>query len=135
MPRWESTGEGKTWTKAAPTPFPPAGIGNKLKVLTLKSGSTLLVTADRFRPTLSGGKFGCAVVALSLDDGKTWPHVRSLPFGGGLSAAQNLDGLIYVFGGRRNVVAFNEAWVKQGRSATELTKEREAKLKQKPTSK
>jgi len=40
-----------------------------------------------------------------------------------------------VFGGRRNVVAFNEAWVKQGRSATELTKEREAKLKQKPTSK
>ncbi|MHC4913988.1 MAG: SUMF1/EgtB/PvdO family nonheme iron enzyme [Planctomycetota bacterium] len=135
MPRWESSDEGKTWTKAAPTPFPPAGIGNKLKVLTLKSGATLLVTADRFKPTLSGGKFGCALVALSDDDGHTWPHVRSLPFGGGLSAAQNLDGLVYVFGGRRNVVAFNEAWVRQGKSAEELTAAREAKLKSEPAAK
>jgi hypothetical protein len=124
MPRWESTDEGKTWTKASPTPFPPAGIGNKLKVLSLKSGATLLVTADRARPTFSGGKYGCALVALSDDEGKTWAHVRSVPIGGGLSAAQNLDGLIYVFGGRRNVVAFNEAWVRQGKSAAELLKNR-----------
>jgi formylglycine-generating enzyme required for sulfatase activity len=135
MPRWESSDEGKTWTKGEPTPFPKAGIGNKLKVLNLSSGATLLVTADRFKPTLSGGKYGCALVALSFDDGKTWPHVRSVPIGGGLSAAQNLDGLIYVFAGRRNVVTFNEAWVKQGKSAAQLTTEREAKVKLKATSK
>jgi formylglycine-generating enzyme required for sulfatase activity len=132
MPRWESSDEGKTWTRGAPTLFPKAAIGNKLKVLNLNSGATLLVTADRFRPTLSGGKYGAALVALSFDDGKTWPHVRSVPIGGGLSAAQNLDGLIYVFAGRRNVVAFNEAWVKQGKSAKELAAAREANLKATP---
>ena len=132
MPRYESADEGKTWTLGQPTPFPKAGIGNKLKVLTLASGATLLVTADQFTPTLAGGKQGHALVALSDDEGKTWKHVRSVPVNGGMSAAQNLDGLIYVFGSGMACTAFNEAWVRQGKSADELTAERKAKLEATP---
>ena len=128
MPRYESSDEGKTWTDGEPTPFPKSGIGQKLKVLTLKSGATLLVTADNFKPTLVADKLGNVLVALSDDEGKTWKHVRSVPVGGGMSAAQNLDGLIHVFGGRRDAVAFNEAWVRQGKSAEELVAARKVQM-------
>ncbi len=135
MPRYVSKDEGRTWTKGTPTPFPKASVGNLLRVLTLKSGATLLVTADNFRPTLVADRMGDALVALSDDEGKTWKHVRSVPVRGGMSAAQNLDGLIYVFGSHRACVTFNEAWVRQGKSADALGAARGAKAKEGATKK
>jgi hypothetical protein len=40
----------------------------------LASGALLVCSADAGRKLVSGGTFA----ALSLDDGKTWPHVRKI---------------------------------------------------------
>jgi hypothetical protein len=42
--------------------------------------------------------------------------------GGYLSSAQAANGVIYVFGTRMTCVAFNEAWLREGKSASELIK-------------
>jgi hypothetical protein len=59
---------------------------------------------------------GSTFAALSLDDGKTWPHIRQLDgVRGYMSAAQGPNGVIYVTGTKMSAVAFNEAWLKAGK--------------------
>ena len=56
-------------------------------------------------------------LALSLDDGKTWAHVRKIDGAGGyMQLAQAADATIYLFGSRMGVVAFNEAWLREGKA-------------------
>mgnify|MGYP002623991114 FL=1 len=111
LPRLVSTDHGATWS-ASNTPFGAISVGQKAAALRLKSGALLLCARDARQPPLTG-KRG-TLVALSYDDGQSWPHIRHLPaVGGYLSAAQGFDGLIYVFGSRMSCVAVNEAWVQE----------------------
>jgi formylglycine-generating enzyme len=58
---------------------------------------------------------------LSLDDGKTWLHVRQVDgVGGYLSPAQAPNGAIYLFGSKMCCAAFNEAWLKEGKPLPEM---------------
>ena len=51
--------------------------------------------------------------AVSLDGGRTWPHIRPVPgVRGYLSVAQAPNGVIYLFGSRMSCAAFNEAWLR-----------------------
>ncbi len=60
---------------------------------------------------------GGTLVALSLDEGKTWPHVRKVdaPVGGYMSLAQAPNGVIYLVGSRLHMAACNEAWLREGK--------------------
>ncbi len=112
MPAFASKDEGKTW-QSVPTPFPGISVGAKAAALKLASGALLLCSFDSRKQLVGGGAFA----ALSLDDGKTWPHVRKVDGPGGyLSVAQGPNGVIYLLGprGRQiHCVAFNEAWLKE----------------------
>ncbi|MEX2213245.1 MAG: SUMF1/EgtB/PvdO family nonheme iron enzyme, partial [Phycisphaeraceae bacterium] len=55
-------------------PFPGIGVGQKAAALRLKSGAILLVSLDNKKELVGGG----TLAALSLDEGKTWPHVRKV---------------------------------------------------------
>jgi hypothetical protein len=70
------------------------------------------LTAYR-RKQLGGG----SLVALSLDDGKTWPHARKVDGSveGYMSLAQAPDGTIYLIGSRMKFAACNEAWIREGK--------------------
>jgi formylglycine-generating enzyme required for sulfatase activity len=109
MPAFTSNDFGDTWSPLA-TPFPGIGTGQKATALRLASGALLLVSIDSRKTFVdNGGTFG----ALSLDDGKTWPHVRKIEgVTGYMSAAQDAGGVVHVFGTRMSAVAFNEAWLK-----------------------
>ncbi len=110
MPAFISKDRGDSW-QARPTPFPGIGGGQKAAALRLASGSLLLCSIDSSKKLVGGGTFA----ALSLDDGKTWAHVRKVEgVGGYLSVAQAPNGIIYLFGTRMGCVALNEAWVKKG---------------------
>jgi hypothetical protein len=64
---------------------------------------------------------GGTYAALSLDDGKTWPHVRRLEsVGGYMAATQANNGVVYLFGSRMGCVAFNERWLRDGKPLAEL---------------
>ncbi len=111
MPMFASRDLGETW-EAETTPFPGIRVGQKAAALRLSSGALLLVSLDSKKKVVDGGTFA----ALSLDDGKTWPHVRKVEgVTGYLSAAQARNGIIYVVGSRMGAAAFNEAWVKEGK--------------------
>jgi hypothetical protein len=70
----------------------------------------LFCSIDRTKKLIGGGTFA----ALSLDDGKTWPHVRKVEgVGGYMSLAQDDNGVIHLVGTNMGVAAFNEAWLKQ----------------------
>ena len=57
---------------------------------------------------------GGTYAALSLDDGKSWPHVRKVEgVGGYMAVAQGQNGVIHLFGSRMGCASFNEAWIKQ----------------------
>jgi hypothetical protein len=86
-------------------------------VLRLASGAVLMMTADT-KKLLGGG----TLVALSLDEGKTWPHARKVdaPVGGYMSLAQGPDGVIYLVGSRLNMAACNEAWLREGKPLAEM---------------
>ena len=59
---------------------------------------------------------GDTFAALSLDDGKTWSHVRKLDgVRGYMSAAQAPNGVIHIAGTKQSVVSFNEAWLREGK--------------------
>lgn len=104
MPLLVSTDQGDSWERGE-TPFKGIGVGQKAAALRLSSGALLLVSFD-------GGPFA----ALSPDEGKTWPHRRKLGgVEGYLAAAQGVDGRIVVFGSKMSCVAFDEAWIKEGR--------------------
>jgi formylglycine-generating enzyme required for sulfatase activity len=111
MPMLVSKDLGQSW-EAQETPFPGIGVGQKAAALRLSSGAILLISFDSKKQAFGGGVFA----ALSLDEGRTWPHVRKLEgLSGYLSAAQSAPGLIYAFGTRMSCVAFNEAWIKEGK--------------------
>lgn len=93
----------------AETKFPGTSGGMKTTVLKLQSGAVVLCSADRTKELVGGGTFA----ALSLDDGKTWPHIRKVEGAEGyMSLAQGPNGVIYLNGSRLGIVAFNEAWMK-----------------------
>ena len=74
------------------------------------SGAVLLCTFDT-KMQMGGG----TIAALSLDDGKTWPHVRKVEGPGGyMSLCQTPNGVIYLIGSQSTAAAFNEAWLKEG---------------------
>jgi formylglycine-generating enzyme required for sulfatase activity len=108
MPVARSNDLGDSWT-VEKTPFPGIGGGQKAIALRLASGAILLCSIDARKELVGGGTFA----ALSLDDGKTWPHVRKVDgVGGYMSVAQAPNGVVYLFGSRMGCVAFNEAWVR-----------------------
>jgi hypothetical protein len=111
MPLLVSKDIGDSW-EVTRSPFPGIGGGQKAAVLRLAGGAILLLTFDRDRQ-LGGG----AVVALSLDEGKTWPHARKVdaPVGGYMSLAQAPNGTIYLIGSRMNFAACNEQWIREGK--------------------
>jgi hypothetical protein len=110
MPLLISSDKGDTWEVTA-SPFPGIGVGQKAAVLRLASGAILLLTVDQ-KKQLGGG----AMVALSLDEGKTWPHARKVdaPVGGYMSLAQAPNGTIYLIGSRMSFAACNEKWLREG---------------------
>jgi formylglycine-generating enzyme required for sulfatase activity len=114
MPAFVSKDFGETWQPKT-APFPGIGVGQKAAALKLASGALLLASFDNKKMLVGGGTF----VALSPDDGKTWPHVRKVEGPGGyMSLAQGQNGVIYLFGprgSRIDCVAFNEAWLKEGK--------------------
>jgi formylglycine-generating enzyme len=114
MPAFASTDEGETWEPVS-TPLPGITVGQKAAALKLASGALLLVSFDNKKQLLGGGTYA----ALSLDDGKTWPHVRKVDGPGGYMAlAQAPNGVIYHLGtGGSGIrcVAYNEAWLKEGK--------------------
>jgi formylglycine-generating enzyme required for sulfatase activity len=114
MPLLISKDRGDTW-KATDSPFAGIGGGQKAAVLRLASGALLLLTMDRDR-RLGGG----SIVALSLDEGQTWPHARKVeaPVEGYMSLAQAANGTIYLIGSRMKFAACNEAWIRQGKPWT-----------------
>lgn len=108
MPMMVSKDLGETW-EAGGTPFPGIGVGQKAAALRLASGVLLLLSMD-------STKKGATFVALSSDDGATWPHVRPVPgVTGYLSVAQATNGVIVAFGSRMGCAAFNEAWIRGGK--------------------
>jgi hypothetical protein len=101
-----------------PTPFPGISGGMKATALRLSSGALLLCSTDaRNRILRERGTYA----ALSLDDGKTWPHVRQVEgVGGYMALAQGPNGVIYLFGSKMGCAAFNEAWLQEGTPLPEM---------------
>jgi sulfatase modifying factor 1 len=109
MPMLTTYDDGVTYA-AADTPFPGIRSGQKSPALKLASGAVLLCTFDT-KMQMGGG----TIAALSLDDGKTWPHVRKVEGPGGyMSLCQTPNGVIYLIGSQSTAAAFNEAWLKEG---------------------
>ena len=114
LPAFVSRDRGQSW-EPRPTPFPGVTVGQKAAALKLRSGALLLVSFDSPKRPVAAGK-GEVFAALSFDDGKTWPHVRRVEgVGGYMSLAQGPDGVIYHCGSRMRAVAYDEAWLKEGR--------------------
>lgn len=111
MPILISQDRGETW-EMGESPFPGIGVGQKAAALRLASGAILLLTNDKTK-RLGGNP----ILALSLDEGKTWPHVRKVeaPVSGYMSLAQADDGVIYLVGSQLRFAACNEAWIKAGK--------------------
>jgi hypothetical protein len=111
MPILTTKDFGDTW-EAEASPFPAISGGMKPTALRLASGAILLCSIDTKKELVGGGTFA----ALSTDGGKTWGHVRKVEGAGGYMAlAQAPNGVIYLAGSRLGVVAFNEAWLKEGK--------------------
>jgi formylglycine-generating enzyme required for sulfatase activity len=118
MPVARSKDLGDTWEVKA-TPFPGISVGQKAAALRLASGAILLCAADSRKELVGGGTYA----ALSLDEGKTWAHVRKVDgVGGYMAAAQAPDGVIYLVGSRLSCAAFNEAWLREGKPLKSRTK-------------
>jgi formylglycine-generating enzyme required for sulfatase activity len=111
MPLAVSKDRGASWA-ISESPFSGIHSGQKSAVLRLSSGAILHLTYDNDK-ALGGG----AMVALSLDEGKTWPHARKVeaPVGGYMSLAQGEDGVIHLIGSRLKFAACNEAWIREGK--------------------
>ncbi len=115
MPVLTSRDWGDTW-EAKTTPFPGTSVGQKIAAMRLASGAILLCSQDNKKMLVDGGTFA----ALSLDDGKTWGHIRKVDgVSGYMSVTQAPDGVIYLFGTRMGCAAFNEAWLRDGKAVSE----------------
>jgi photosystem II stability/assembly factor-like uncharacterized protein len=111
MPLLLTRDRGESW-EATESPFPGISSGMKTAVLKLNSGALLLCSIDTRRQLVGGGTFA----ALSLDEGKTWAHVRKVEGAGGyMSLAQAPNGMIYLCGTKMGCASFNEAWLKEGK--------------------
>ncbi|HUT36543.1 MAG TPA: SUMF1/EgtB/PvdO family nonheme iron enzyme [Planctomycetota bacterium] len=111
MPMFTSSDFGDTW-QAGVTAFPGINVGQKAAALKLAGGAVLLCSHDTKKAVVGGGVFA----ALSLDGARTWPHVRKVEgVGGYMSVAQAPNGVIYLFGSRMGCVAFDEAWLREGK--------------------
>lgn len=112
MPMLVSKDLGDSWEMHM-SPFDGISGGMKAQALRLVSGAIVLLTIDR-KSRLGGG----AMIALSLDDGNTWPHARKVeaPVGGYMSLDQAPKGTIYLIGSRLNFAACNEAWIREGKA-------------------
>jgi formylglycine-generating enzyme required for sulfatase activity len=111
MPVFVSRDLGESW-EARETPFPGLSGGMKPTALRLASGALLLCSIDSRKALVGGGTFA----ALSLDGGKTWPHLRKVDgVGGYMSVAQAPNGVIHLFGTRQGAASFNEAWLREGK--------------------
>ncbi len=111
MPVFKSKDWGDTW-EVKTTPFPGIGGGQKIAAMRLASGAILMCSQDSNSSLIGGGTYA----ALSLDDGKTWPHVRKVDgVGGYMSVDQAPNGVIYLCGSRMGCAAFNEAWLREGK--------------------
>jgi len=107
----KSTDNGRTWSQAMPHDLPNSG--SRLDMVRLKSGEIVLVfnNTPRGRTPLS--------VALSRDQGKTWPFVKNLETARGEysypAVIQSSDGLIHVvYTYRRTQIKhaqFNKDWL------------------------
>src|SRR5262249_1557632 len=116
MPVLTSKDWGDTW-EARTTPFPGIGTGQKIAAMRLASGAILMCSQDSKKTVVDGGG---TYAALSLDDGKTWPHVRKIDgVGGYMSVAQAQNGTIYLLGSRLGCAAFNEAWLHEAKGVAE----------------
>jgi formylglycine-generating enzyme required for sulfatase activity len=110
MPKLVSKDFGDSWEITHAT-FPGISSGMKAATLKLQSGALLLVSVNTRKKLGRGVTF----VALSLDDGATWPHVREVEnVGGYMSLAQSPNGVIHLIGSRLAAAAFNEAWLREG---------------------
>ncbi|MHC4572705.1 MAG: SUMF1/EgtB/PvdO family nonheme iron enzyme [Planctomycetota bacterium] len=137
-----SSDGGKSFTSYA-SEFPPVGGGQRLALLKLRTGELFLASFTNeggrgiFIKDATGNKreIRGLYAALSLDDGRTWPHkrlvtddgpartiectdggaitmsARNSEYRGYLSACQSLDGLIHVISSR-NHFTFNRKWLK-----------------------
>jgi hypothetical protein len=111
MPLLASPDLGETWEPLG-TALPGINVGQKAAALRLASGALLLVSLDSRKQVMEGGG---TYAALSLDDGKSWAHVRKVEGATGyLSAAQGPDGAIHVVGSRMGAASFSEAWLREG---------------------
>jgi formylglycine-generating enzyme len=111
MPVFVTKDRGESW-EARSTPFPGIGVGQKAAAVRLASGALLLCAADNKKTVVGGGTYA----ALSLDEGKTWAHVRKVDgVAGYMAATQAANGVIYLFGTRMGCAAFNETWLREGK--------------------
>lgn len=111
MPLAISKDNGDSW-EVTESPFSGISGGQKAAALRLASGAILLLTMDAPKPK------GKSMVALSLDEGKTWAHARPVdaPVEGYMSVDQAPDGTIYLIGSRMKYAACNEAWIREGKA-------------------
>src|SRR5207244_2205205 len=84
MPLLISKDMGESW-QAETSPFGGISGGQKSAVLRLSSGSVVMMTADT-KKWFGGG----SLIALSMDEGKTWAHARKMdaPVEGYMSLAE-----------------------------------------------
>lgn len=147
MPKSISRDRGASWTCEA-SPFPPIGGGQRLVLMRLSEGPLFLLSftghpsADQDKlPPAGLGQGSGAFVALSYDDGETWPVRRLLSdskarvLDGGawtgeflmdglhaepkgyFAAAQTPDGVIHLLSSRLHY-RINLAWIEELRGAT-----------------
>jgi predicted neuraminidase len=111
-----STDGGLVWSNPEPTEFPNPEAALSLE--RLRNGNLVLAYNDSPRSRYP------LTVAMSADDGKTWPWKRDIetdPFEFSYPCViQSSDGLIHVsYTYKRNNIkyaTFNEAWIMQGRN-------------------
>jgi len=117
---WKSVSldDGRTWSSASPTPL--RNPNSAIELVKLASGNIALAFNDttRGRTPLN--------IALSLDEGATWPFNGVLEAGEGEfsypAIIQDADGYIHIVYTNRRVnirhVKTNEAWIKEGGKQT-----------------
>lgn len=123
----ESQDYGRTWSEVEKTNIPNNNA--RIALEKLDSGALVLV----YNPVpFNWGPRNPLRVALSYDNGKTWPYQKDIEIGPALSEfsypwlVQSPDGLLHVsYTYRRNVIRyarFNEAWIVRGEDLRVTTK-------------
>ncbi len=136
MPKSISADMGKTWTYSA-SPFQPVGGGQRLVLFRLDEGPLFLASfcTEEMMTDGAGNQSACTglFVALSYDDGATWPVKRLVTDGSGnqvqstngelftmsattaeprgyMSGTQTADGVVQLISSKQHY-AFNRAWI------------------------